>query len=104
MSIKRIIAKQRIKARKRQAEKHEKEMREYGLARNKALREAEVAAERASALEAKRKAEEKRAKALAPLEAEKRKAREQRKKQAKKTLKGIGKALKPVYKVIKGKS
>jgi len=89
--------------RKRKAEKHEREMTKLGLARNKALKEARVAAERAGAFESKRKAQEKRTRALAPLEKARQQAREQRKKQAKKAVSGTLKALKPIYKIIKGK-
>jgi len=103
MTIKRRIAKVKIKIRKHKAEKHQREMKRLGIARNKALKEAEMASEKATAHEARRKAEEKRARALAPLEKEKRLAQEKRKKEAKKAIKSTVKALKPLYKIIKGK-
>jgi len=50
MTIKRAIAKARVAKRKRKAEKHDKEVKKLGLQRNKALREAEQAVEKARAL------------------------------------------------------
>lgn len=65
--MRRSIAKAQIKARKRKDKKHEAEMKEAALARNKALKEAKQAADKATALEAKRKAEEKKLSAEARL-------------------------------------
>ena len=93
-SIKRKLAESKVKARRRQASKHEKEMKKLGLQRNKTLKEAKVAAERAEAYEKKRKAEEEKARVLAPITKARREAAMRRKAKAQKLAQGTQKALK----------
>lgn len=110
MRFKRTVAKVKIRRRRKQLEKHDAEMRKEGMARNKALKEAGRAAEKAGAHEKRRAIAEKKEKAVARQLAIKtkekvatKKRRAERVKKARKTLKGIGKSLGPIYKVVKGK-
>lgn len=102
-TVKRRVAKLRIGQRHKKQAAHEKEMTRLGLQRNKMLKEAAEAADKAEALEKKRQAEEKRAKALAPLKAAQVRARKRRAATAKKQIKSTIASFKPIYKFIKGK-
>lgn len=100
-SVKRRIAETQVKLRKRQREKHEAEMRRAGLARNKELKKAKEATERAKSLEASRLASEKKARAIAKLSAEKKAKQFKRIKKARKFIKTTMKSFRSLQKTTR---
>lgn len=101
MSIKRGIAKIKIAKRRREERKYQKEQLKLTLARNKAIKEAERAMAKAKVQEEIRKEKARKARAEAPLLAEKRAKRKKRQQQTKQTLKGIQKIGKGLLKTYK---
>lgn len=93
-NAKRELALTKSAWRKRMAKRHDKQVRKLGTQRNKSLRDAERAVEKATALEEKRKAEAKLSAALAPIKAEKLRKRKARRAKAKRILGGIDKSTK----------
>jgi len=89
MSIKRKVARGRIKLRKMQEERKEKQITRLGLQRNKALKDAEQSMRLAKAKEETRAAKVKQLAAKNRLNADQRAAMDKRKKKAQKTFKKL---------------
>ena len=94
MSLRRVVAKVKIAKRNIDKRKEQETIRQLGLARNKALREAARATEIAMAQEKLRQAQLKKVKAEAPIKAAKAKEAARRKKKAQETVKKINKTVK----------
>ena len=105
MSVKRTIAKAKIRQRKWKRGRVEKEARRLGLARNKALKEAERASKLAKAREDERQAVLKKERAMERLEGVKRtlvqrRARAGRNRGARTSVKRTTKTLSSIYKGV----
>ena len=103
MGIKRTIAKHKSKARKRKETKTAEQIRKLGLKRNKALREADSALEKAKAQEKLRDAKIKRAKAKDLLNKERKAKIEKRTDHASRITRSVIKSARKTRKQIKKK-